>query len=163
MLAFQVVYLLPADSQVTKDVNGVKEAGVEDFECSGLSGESSDVVSRSVERLEQSVGSSEAVGECNRGIRKGATSIVALESLVLQSLDEAEYGSREVSGVNSEAREDSDAHTSTHAGTASDSVSPTESSRVDLSSLFVMETDETLAVGSFESVLGVGNSLLGPD
>jgi hypothetical protein len=81
----------------------------------------------------------------------------------LHSSDESKRKSSSTFGANGEAREDSDAHRRAEGGTASDSISPSKSFGADASSLFVVETDETLAVGSLESVLGVSNSLVGPD
>ena len=80
----------------------------------------------------------------------------------MQSLDEAENRSGQVRGVNSEARRDSDAKRGAETGTASDLVSPAKSFGDESSSLFVVHADETLAVGSLESVLSVSNSFLGP-
>ena len=73
MLASEGVYLLPIDSQVTEDVEGVEDGDVEDFDRSGLCGKRTDVEAQSVERLDKGVGCGETVGECLRVIGKGAT------------------------------------------------------------------------------------------
>lgn len=143
-------------------MDGVKDGDVKDLDRSDLTGESSNVVSGNVNRLEQGVGCGEAVGELDN-LTRNDTIFFVLESLPLQSLDEAENPSCHISGINGEARKDSDAHLGAKGGTTSDLVSPAESFGAESSTLFVVETDETLSVGSLESVLGVSNSFLGPD